>query len=129
MQFIRQLITIYLLLPVSVLAGQPSNSWLQLYKLNQASQQELEKIQRTYADRSVPFSVQKGLTQQQRLEQSALQESQRRKQIILNHRQKHSPTGRQDRTKTITQQQRFRIEQQNQLSRFRIQQQMRPWRR
>lgn len=127
MRSINHLISIYLLLPCTVMAGQSNSSWLQLFKLNQASQQELQKIQRTHPIRIIPFSSQNRLNHKQRAEQSTLQESQRRRQIILNQRQRLLPTEWQDRRKANIQQQRFRFEQQNQLNRFRTQQALKTW--
>ncbi len=123
----NRLISIYLLFPCTVMAGQSSSSWLQLHKLNQASQQELQKIQRTHAVQTFPFSSQNRLNHKQRVEQSNLQESQRRRQIIQNQRRRLSLTEWQNRRKASIQQQRFRLEQQNQLNRFRTQQALKTW--
>lgn len=89
---IKYIMIIYLLFPYILMAEQSKSSWLKLHKLNQASQQQLQQIQRTHANQSGPLNTIDRRNSKQILGPNSLQESQRHNQIILNQRRRPTPT-------------------------------------
>lgn len=131
---VASLLPLCLILPGTGLPAEADGNWLQLRRLNQSSQIELEEIQRTspanqrQAPSPPPYTETIELNRinnQQRMEQNALQESQRRKQATQHQRNRVNISRPSDRAASRIQQQQFRQQQQHQLNSFRLQQQTR----
>jgi len=130
-RLVAYLLPFCLILPGTGLPTEPEGNWLQLKRLNQSSQIELEEIQRTSPanQRQAPSPPSytetielNRINNQQRMEQNALQESQRRKQATQHQRNRVYLSRPSDRVTSRIQQQQFRQQQQNQLNSFRLQQ-------
>jgi len=126
-----KLLPLCLILPGTSLPAEPGGNWLQLKRLNQASQIELEETQRTSPANqrqapSPPYTETIELNRvnnQQRMEQNALWESPRRQQATQHQHNRVNISRPSDRAASRSQQQQFRRQQQNQLDSFRLQQQ------
>jgi hypothetical protein len=126
------LILTLLWLPASVMAEQAGGNWLQLNRLNQANQQELQSMHREISRQREPASTQtqrawEQLQRQQRMEQRALQQSQQQQRLLSGQRHRVSPSSQPQRLEGLFQQQRFQQAQDQQLQRFGIQQQLYAW--
>lgn len=126
------LILTLLWLPAAVMAEQAGGNWLQLNRLNQANQQELQSMHRAISTQREPASTQtprawEQLQRQQRMEQRALQQSQQQQRLLLGQRHRVSPSSQPQRLEDLFQQQRFQQAQEQQLQRFGIQQQLYAW--
>ena len=116
-----------LLAAVPVFADPVAGEMSQQMQLNQASQQELYRIQNP-AGAARPIAEpgqqpsQRQLDRQQQGEQQMLQESQRRQTLLRSHRSGAvTPPSAQNSLEGLSQQRQFELQQQYQLNRFRSQ--------
>ena len=123
-------LSLALSLSAAAVAEPSDGGWLQLYQLNQANQQALERMQRESAEQRPPpltpyeREAWQRLDRQQRQEQRALQRNQQHQLSSEAQKRRIAPPAPSQRLDGLYRQQRFRQTQGYQLQRFQRQQQM-----